>query len=144
MAWRFEAPQRGQHRAVKRLRAVLPIGAIAVLLLAGCGGGGGGGDEAADTTTESTPGQTVAGTGDAAAGKEVFSAAGCGNCHTLEEAGSSGTVGPNLDDLDLDFAQVVEQVREGGGGMPSFEDDLSETEIENVAAFVVASSGGGG
>lgn len=32
-----------------------------------------------------------------AAGKQVFSANGCGSCHTLAAAGSTGTVGPNLD-----------------------------------------------
>ena len=37
-------------------------------------------------------------TGDAAAGETVFASAGCGACHTLSAAGSSGTVGPNLDD----------------------------------------------
>ena len=33
----------------------------------------------------------------ASAGKQVFSANGCGSCHTLAAAGSTGTVGPNLD-----------------------------------------------
>ena len=38
------------------------------------------------------------GAGDAAAGEAIF-VANCGSCHTLEEAGTSGTVGPNLDEL---------------------------------------------
>ena len=42
----------------------------------------------------------------------------CGSCHTLQEAGTSGTVGPNLDELTLDHAAVVEQVKNGGGAMP--------------------------
>jgi cytochrome c oxidase subunit 2 len=33
----------------------------------------------------------------AAAGKQVFADNGCGGCHTLSDAGSTGTVGPNLD-----------------------------------------------
>jgi cytochrome c oxidase subunit 2 len=33
----------------------------------------------------------------AAAGKQVFASAACGTCHTLSDAGASGTVGPNLD-----------------------------------------------
>ena len=38
--------------------------------------------------------------GDPVAGKEVFlGASACGTCHTLADAGTSGTVGPNLDDL---------------------------------------------
>ena len=39
-----------------------------------------------------------AGTAAAPSGKEVFASAGCGGCHTLAAAGSSGTTGPNLDD----------------------------------------------
>ena len=34
--------------------------------------------------------------GDPAAGKKVFLSAGCTGCHTLKDAGSKGTVGPNL------------------------------------------------
>ena len=37
--------------------------------------------------------------GNIAAGKAVFASAGCASCHTYTLAGSSGTVGPNLDDL---------------------------------------------
>jgi cytochrome c oxidase subunit 2 len=41
----------------------------------------------------------AAGGGQAAAGKAVFSQNGCGGCHTLADAGASGTTGPNLDDV---------------------------------------------
>ena len=41
----------------------------------------------ARTTTETAP---AAAEGDAAAGEAVFASAGCGGCHTLEAAGSSG------------------------------------------------------
>ena len=64
-----------------------------------------------------------------------------GRCHTLEEAGTTGTVGPNLDESTLDVDAVVTQVENGGGGMPPFGGQLSEEEIANVAAFVVASQG---
>ena len=37
-----------------------------------------------------------------AAGEAVFASAGCGGCHTLEAAGSSGNVGPNLDEAKPD------------------------------------------
>jgi mono/diheme cytochrome c family protein len=86
----------------------------------GGGGGGGGGAE-----------------GDAAAGKEVFASAGCGSCHTFADAGTSGTVGPNLDESSADFAAAEEQIRGGGGGMPAFAGQLSDEEIANVAAYVV-------
>jgi len=91
---------------------------------------------------ESVPAETDGGGGggDAAAGEAIFADT-CGSCHTLEEAGTSGTVGPNLDDSTLDLQAVVEQVTNGGGAMPPFGGQLSEEEIQNVAAFVVASQG---
>jgi mono/diheme cytochrome c family protein len=125
---------------------------LGALVLAGCGGGdddeGGGetppattGEEA--TTEEATTEETEAGgEGDAEAGAAVFADNGCGNCHTLEAAGSTGTTGPNLDDLQPDFDTVVEQVTNGGGAMPAFGDMLSEQQINDVAAYVVESTGG--
>jgi mono/diheme cytochrome c family protein len=80
--------------------------------------------------------------GDPAAGGAAFANAGCGGCHTLEAADSSGSLGPNLDDLKPSFDRVVSQVTSGGGGMPAFGDQLSEQEILDVAAFVVRSTGG--
>jgi mono/diheme cytochrome c family protein len=58
---------------------------------------------------------------------------------TLEEG--RGQIGPNLDESTLDLDAVVTQVEEGGGGMPPFGGQLSEEDIANVAAFVVASQG---
>jgi mono/diheme cytochrome c family protein len=63
-------------------------------------------------------------------------AAGCGGCHTLARAHSSGAVGPNLDDLRPSFEQVRRKVQDGGGGMPSFAGKLSDAQIRDVAAFV--------
>ena len=81
------------------------------------------------------------GAGDPAAGEEVFASAGCGSCHALEEAGTTATVGPNLDESTIDQAAAAEQVANGGGGMPAFSGQLSEEQIQDVAAFVVASQG---
>ena len=113
---------------------VLVAGSLA-LVGAGCGG-----DDDSDsaeppaaTTTEN------GGTGDAAKGEEVFASAGCGGCHTFEAAGSTGSVGPNLDDVAPSFDEVVTQVTNGGGAMPAFGDDLTEQEINDVAAFVSGS-----
>ena len=53
-------------------------------------------EEATEGGTPTTPEAPAA--GDAAAGKEVFASAGCAGCHTLADAGSTGTVGPNLDE----------------------------------------------
>jgi len=68
-------------------------------------------------------------------GKTVFSDT-CGGCHTLSAAGTSGTTGPNLDDVSLDAAAIEGIVRDGRGGMPAFGDQLSDEEISAVAEFV--------
>ena len=101
------------------LGLIVLVGALG--LLAGCGGDD---DESApaetttetattgdETTTDDTgTGETETGeaeTGDAANGEAVFASAGCGSCHTLSKAGTSGTVGPNLDDTTLSFDEVT-------------------------------------
>ena len=90
----------------------------------------------ATTEAPSTP------AGDATAGEAVFASAGCGGCHTLEAAGSSGKVGPNLDDAKPDAALVIERVTNGMGVMPSFKGDLSEQQIQDVAAYVSGATQG--
>ena len=104
------------------------------------------GDEAAQTETGGEDGGAGGdggqdGGGDAAAGEEVYASAGCGTCHTLQEAGSTATVGPSLDESSIDEAGAAQQVAEGGGGMPAFSGQLSDEQIQDVAAFVVASQG---
>ena len=89
------------------------------------------------STTTAPP---AAAQGDAAAGKAVFASAGCGACHTLKAAGANGTVGPDLDTLKPAYDVVVHQVEVGGGAMPPFKDTLSAKQIQDVAAFVVAST----
>ena len=116
-------------------RAVLFIVALTFVLgVAACGGG----EETTATpeTVEGTLPQETGAAGDAANGKEVFASAGCGGCHTFEAAGSNGNVGPNLDDSNVTLDAAVKQVENGGGGMPSFKDRLSQQEIADVAAFV--------
>ena len=104
--------------------------------------------EAAGGATTEDEGETGATTGgdeaagDAEAGKSIFAAQGCGGCHTLQAAGATGTVGPNLDDSKPSFDKAVERVTKGGNGMPAFGDQLSDEQIRNVAAFVVESPRG--
>jgi sulfite dehydrogenase len=108
-----------------------------------------GGEPPAKTSTQSSPAPAPATTtnagggagggsaqGDATAGKQVFASAGCGGCHTLKDAGSSGNVGPNLDQLKPDQPTVAHQVTNGGGGMPPFKGQLSAKQIQDVAAYV--------
>jgi cytochrome c551 len=95
-----------------------------------------GGGETTETNGEDDGGGDDGAEGDPEAGAEVYSAAGCGNCHVFEPAGSSGSVGPNLDESDVDYEEAEQQIRNGGGGMPAYEGQLSDEEIANVAAFV--------
>jgi mono/diheme cytochrome c family protein len=95
----------------------------------------------AATTTTAPATTTSAGTqGDATAGKAVFDSAGCGGCHTMKAAGATGTVGPNLDQLKPPLARIVLQVDNGGGPMPAFKGQLSDKQIQDVAAYVFAST----
>jgi mono/diheme cytochrome c family protein len=92
-------------------------------------GGGGGGGAAKPV-------------GDPVAGKAVFGSAGCSGCHTLKAAGATGTVGPNLDQLKPAEDVVKNQVIHGGGPMPAFKGTLTDKQIQDVAAFVYASTHG--
>jgi mono/diheme cytochrome c family protein len=99
------------------------------------------GEEPATTGEEpATTGEEPA--GDPAAGEAVFASAGCGSCHTLEAAGASGTIGPNLDEAKPAAALVVDRVTNGMGAMPAFDNELDEQEIQDVAAYVVESTSG--
>jgi mono/diheme cytochrome c family protein len=127
------------------MRRLVILGGL-VVALAGCGGG-----EEASPTAETVAGTSAttetgdggaAGEGDPANGKEVFASAGCGSCHTLADAGSSGTIGPNLDDAQPSFELAVDRVTNGASPMPAFKDQLSEQEIADVAAYVVDATSG--
>jgi cbb3-type cytochrome c oxidase subunit III len=73
-------------------------------------------------------------------GEAIFKA-NCSSCHTLAAAGSTGTVGPNLDQLTPAMAVVVHQVTVGGGVMPAFKGKLSAAQIQAVAKYVSSSAG---
>jgi mono/diheme cytochrome c family protein len=123
---------------------------LAALALAGCSEG------TVDATPETVVGEVptettetgsadlpaLALTGDATAGAAIFESAGCGSCHTLSAAGSSGTVGPNLDDAKPSYELAVTRVTKGQGGMPSFAGQLEPQQIADVAQYVVESTSG--
>jgi mono/diheme cytochrome c family protein len=75
-------------------------------------------------------------------GREIFAAAGCGGCHVLAAAGTSGTVGPNLDESRPSVELAIDRVTNGSGAMPSFEDRLNEAQIRAVSEYVSESAGG--
>jgi cytochrome c551 len=78
--------------------------------------------------------ETAAG-GDPTLGAEVFTE-NCSTCHGADGAGGNG--GPDLNTMPLAQTEegAIQQVTNGGGGMPAFGGTLSEEEIENVAAYV--------
>jgi cytochrome c6 len=98
--------------------------------------------ETTATATTDTETETTEAVGDAVAGKEVFlSSAGCTGCHTLADAGASGSVGPNLDAAKPSYDKAVERVTNGQGVMPSFQGQLTEQQIQDVAAYVSSVAG---
>ena len=115
------------------MRRVLPLLGVA-FVLAGCGTGG-----RADPHA------------DQQAGQKLFTS-NCGGCHTLAAAGTSGKVGPNLDDSFASdkkqgFKQstiqnvVLDQIRIAAPPMPR--DLVKGQDAQNVAAFVAAVAGTG-
>jgi mono/diheme cytochrome c family protein len=111
-------------------------------------------DTGGGETGEAPPAEAA---GDPAAGKEVFDSVqpACGSCHTLEAAGSTQTLGPNLDEglADKDAAFIREsivnpdaEVAEGfsDGLMPEdYGEKLSDQELDDLVAFLVDSTSGG-
>ena len=123
-------------RRARRLGALVALLAAACCLAAGCGGDESSGETTTQVTETTTTGETG---GDATAGAQVYETASCGSCHALAAAGSSGAVGPDLDDASPSFDKVVERVTGGKGVMPPFADQLTAQEIRDVAAFVSSS-----
>jgi mono/diheme cytochrome c family protein len=106
---------------------------LALIVLAACGGG--------DAERRSRPAPATD------AGLKVWTAQGCGSCHTFAPAGATATSGPNLG-LSLggrsrDYIResiVAPNARVPGGGtsiMPEgFGDRLSKPELDALVAFI--------
>jgi cytochrome c6 len=78
-------------------------------------------------------------------GKTLFSTGAvppCAICHTLKDAGSTGAVGPVLDELQPDAERVVTALKSGIGAMPSYRDSLSDAQMRALARYVAKASGG--
>jgi len=95
------------------------------------GGTGEGTGHAGETPAEPTE-QTK---GDAQAGEQVW-ADNCSGCHGLNGTGGNG--GPSLvsNPAASDMVKTRAQVTNGGGGMPSFKDTLTQKQIADVSAYV--------
>ena len=127
-------------RSRKRRRIAAAAIAAGAVLVAGCG---------------ETVGYTE-GTGDRTNGKELFKDK-CASCHTLADAGTSGEIGPNLDDAFADarrsglgestFVQVVRgQIAypvvkpvTGAPGMPA--NIVEGQDADDIASYVGSVAG---
>ena len=108
-------------------RGLAGIALAVALVVAGCGTGG----------------RAVG--GNATNGKQLFLKVGCAGCHTMKDAGSKGTVGPNLDDAfryareqhfeDSTIEDVVwDQIKYASGKMPR---NLARgQDAKDIAAYV--------
>jgi len=74
-------------------------------------------------------------------GLEVYNnKAQCGVCHTLQAAGSSGDIGPNLDQLKPSIDRIIYVVTNGIGVMQAWEGILTDEEIEAMAYYIFNST----
>src|SRR6476646_5794210 len=125
---------------MRRLALFLPL----LVLCAGCLDGK---QETATPNTvigtvATTPVVTVGENGDPAAGKVVFKSttASCFGCHTLKDAGATGTVGPNLDEKKPEKALILTRVLNGKTPMPAFKSTLTPKQIADVVAYVYSAT----
>jgi cytochrome c oxidase subunit II len=113
------------------------------------GAGGAGGPAGGETGAAEDPAD------EAAAGEAIFSEQGCSGCHTLSAAGSTGDIGPSLDESIPQMSpQEIEQaiidpdseLAEGFGAgiMPdTFGESLDEEQLSALVAYLSESAGGG-
>jgi cytochrome c oxidase subunit 2 len=113
------------------------IGELGKAPAGGGGGGGGGGAAATD-------------------GKSLFTdaaePAACGSCHTLSDAGTTGTTGPNLDDAlpNLSEAQIRQSIEDPNAViapgfprdvMPQYGESLSKEQIDALVKYLMEVKG---
>jgi cbb3-type cytochrome c oxidase subunit III len=67
----------------------------------------------------------------------------CGSCHTLADAGTTGTIGPNLDQAKPGLDRAIAQITNGGGGMPAFKGKLTPEQITALSNYVADNAGKG-
>ena len=93
-----------------------------------------------------------AGLAQATTGEQIFTAGGCAGCHTFQPAGSTGNIGPDLDDLasaagEMPPEEFVRQsildpdaeVAQGfsAGVMPSFEGRLNDKQVQALVDYLL-------
>ena len=127
--------------------AAAVLAAAALLTTAGCGGDDGSDTVERETATAGAPQAPEVEQPLSAAeqhGREVFIQT-CGACHTLDAAGTTGQIGPNLGDIPLTESDVRRAIRIGGRGSGNMPANLLQgKDAQDVAAFVAASGPGAG
>jgi mono/diheme cytochrome c family protein len=96
-----------------------------------------------------------AGLAGASGGQQIFVAAGCGSCHTFSKAGTSGNVGPSLNDLTaaakkageepekyveqsiVDPSAVVVKGYQDGVMPPNYGERLSKKQIQALTDYLL-------
>jgi cytochrome c oxidase subunit 2 len=144
--------------------AVAVIAFVAGLLIGGLGsspttetvhiaGSMMGGSEEAEPTEAPEGTETESGGTATSPGAQLFASAGCGSCHTLAAAGSTGTTGPNLneflapdDDTKGVEVMIVEPNSELAEGYPAnvmpqnYGQTFSSEEVHQLAEYLVEST----
>ncbi len=70
--------------------------------------------------------------------RQLFNDWSCGQCHTLADAGASGSIGPALDgNANLNFDFVKDRVTNGAGPLPGFGGQMTDEEIDLLSHYVV-------
>lgn len=64
----------------------------------------------------------------------------CAVCHTLADAGASGTIGPNFDVMQPSYDVVMRAITQGIGPMMPY-DELSEEEKDALSHYVSTVAG---
>ncbi len=100
-----------------------------------------------------------AGLAQAKTGDQIFTAAGCAGCHTFKPAGSTGNIGPNLDELKTAAAKMEpgknadQYIRESiedpsafivkgfPNAMPSFKGRLTDAQIKALIDYLLQKGG---
>jgi mono/diheme cytochrome c family protein len=133
--------------------ACIAAGALCALVVLGCGGGS---DRSTVTQRTSHTGAPLPAqnqqplTPAEQHGRGLF-VDHCGSCHTLAAAGTVGQIGPNLEDIAVNEADVLHAIRTGGGrhshgaggrtgNMPR--NLVTGQDAKDVATFVAANASG--
>jgi mono/diheme cytochrome c family protein len=138
----------------------LPVGTclaaslVLIALAAGCGGGSGSATVEQQTATAGAPvapEQKQPLSPAEVRGRDLF-VQHCGSCHTFDAAGTVGQIGPNLDDVAVNEADVLHAIRTGGGRHAKGQETgpsgnmpknlVTGKDAQDVAAFVAANASG--